>query len=111
MFPLLLAIQIVDIEAVRATGDPAAAIHNVAPPDRPATIDCDIVVAGAGAGGFAAAIRAAERGHSVCLTEETSWIGGQITAGGVSALDEHKFIELAGGTRTYYQLREGIRDY
>ncbi|MBM3794675.1 MAG: FAD-dependent oxidoreductase [Acidobacteria bacterium] len=38
-------------------------------------------------------------------------MGGQLTAGGVSALDEHKFIEFTGATRTYYDLRRRLRDH
>ncbi|MDP6259769.1 MAG: FAD-dependent oxidoreductase, partial [Rhodospirillales bacterium] len=45
------------------------------------------------------------------LIEETDWLGGQITSQGVSALDEHDYIEDFGGTRSYYQLRESIRNY
>jgi hypothetical protein len=55
-------------------------------------------------------LRAADYGHTVCLTEESDWIGGQITAGGVSALDENKFIEISGAPRTYYEMRRRIRD-
>ncbi len=61
-------------------------------------------------GGVAAALAASDRGHSVCLTEETDWVGGQATSGGVSALDENRFIEFAGGTRSYYEFRSRIRD-
>ena len=61
-------------------------------------------------GGVAASLALAGRGHSVCLVEETDWIGGQATAGGVSALDENRFIEFAGGTRSYYEFRNRIRD-
>lgn len=104
-------VELVDIQAVRATGDPASFIHRVTPPAAPRELACDLLVAGAGAGGFAAALRGAMLGHSVCLTEETDWIGGQITAGGVSALDEHKFIEFTGSTRTYAEMRTRIRDY
>lgn len=43
------------------------------------------------------------------LTEETDWLGGQLTSQGVAALDEHPHIERFGGTRAYYRLREGIR--
>jgi hypothetical protein len=103
--------QLVDVDAVRATGDPAAAIHTVRVPPNPPSLSCDVLVAGAGAGGFAAALRAADYGHTVCLTEESDWIGGQITAGGVSALDENKFIEIAGAPRTYYEMRNRIRDH
>jgi hypothetical protein len=112
--PLLLAQRsetLVDVDAVRATGDPAGFLHTVRVPASPATVFCDVLVAGAGAGGFAAALRAADYGHTVCLTEESDWIGGQITAGGVSALDENKYIEIAGAPRTYYDMRRRIRDY
>jgi hypothetical protein len=103
--------SVVDIERVRAAGNSATAIRIFAVPPQPREIACDILVAGAGMGGAAAAMRAAARGHTVCLTEETDWVGGQLTAGGVSALDENRFIEISGGTRTYYELRRRIRDY
>ena len=104
-------VEVVDVDAVRAEGDPRSFLHSVSVPANPPETTCDILVAGAGAGGFAAALRAAGRGHSVCLTDESDWIGGQITAGGVSALDENKFIEISGATRTYYEMRNRIRDY
>ena len=103
--------SVVDVDQVRAEGDSRLAIQSVNVPAQPREIACDILVAGAGMGGVAAAMRAAARGHSVCLTEETNWIGGQLTSGGVPALDENRFIEISGGTRTYYQMRQRIRDY
>lgn len=75
------------------------------------TFEVEIAVIGGGTGGCAAALRAARLGRSVLLTEESDWIGGQFTAQGVSALDEHRFIETFGGTAGYYELREGIRQY
>lgn len=48
----------------------------------------DIVVAGAGTGGWAAAIQAARMGAKVLLLEETDWIGGQMAAAGVTSMDE-----------------------
>ncbi|MBI3944678.1 MAG: FAD-dependent oxidoreductase [Armatimonadetes bacterium] len=72
-------------------------------------IETDVAVIGGGTGGCAAALRAARLGCRVVMTEETEWIGGQLTAQGVSALDEHRFIETFGGTASYYELREGIR--
>ena len=62
-------------------------------------------------GGVAGAWAAARRGHRVCLLEETDWLGGQMTAQGISALDEHRHIECFGGTRSYYAMREAIRDH
>jgi hypothetical protein len=49
-------------------------------------------------------------GKKVLLTEETSWIGGQLTAQGVPP-DEHPWIEGTGCTATYKHLRWGIRDF
>jgi hypothetical protein len=48
----------------------------------------DVVVAGAGTGGFAAALQAARLGARVLLVEETDWIGGQMCAAGVTTMDE-----------------------
>ncbi len=56
----------------------------------------DVVVAGAGCGGIAAAISAARLGASVLLLEETDWIGGQATAAGVSTMDEAGFNTTSG---------------
>jgi len=50
-------------------------------------------------------------GFDVILTEETDWVGGQLTAQGVPP-DEHPWIEEFGCTRTYRMFRDGIRaDY
>src|SRR3546814_21029472 len=48
----------------------------------------DISVAGAGTGGWAAAVQAARMGHKVLLLEETDWIGGQMAAAAVTSMDE-----------------------
>ena len=74
-------------------------------------IECDVLIVGGGTGGVAAALAAARRGRHVHLIEETDWIGGQLTAQGVSALDEHEHIEAFGGTASYYQLRNALRDH
>jgi hypothetical protein len=71
--------------------------------------ECDIAIIGGGLGGVAAALAACDAGRSVVLTEETDWIGGQITAQGVSALDEHDRIEDEPPTRAYADLRARIR--
>ncbi|MFS8816126.1 FAD-dependent oxidoreductase, partial [Synechococcus sp. R60.4] len=51
-------------------------------------IPCEIFIAGGGLGGVAAAYEALQLGRQVCMTEITDWIGGQVSAQGVSALDE-----------------------
>ena len=54
-----------------------------------AQVMCDIVIAGGSTASLAAAITAAEAAPelSVCFTELTDWPGGQMTAGGVPAID------------------------
>ncbi|SET20739.1 FAD-dependent oxidoreductase [Prevotella sp. kh1p2] len=47
----------------------------------------DVVVVGGGAGGTCAALQAARMGCSVLLAEPTAWLGGMLTAAGVSATD------------------------
>ncbi|WP_420113155.1 FAD-dependent oxidoreductase [Pseudactinotalea sp.] len=71
-------------------------------------MSADVVVIGAGLGGIAAAIAAAERGATVVLTEEHPWIGGQLTSQAVPP-DEHPWIEQFGASERYRRLREGIR--
>ena len=77
---------LLDVMAVPATGDAAAAVVECGEPS--ANIEekaCDVLVVGGGTGGIAAALAAARAGRRVCLLEETDWIGGQLTAQGVSA--------------------------
>ena len=68
----------------------------------------DVLVAGGGLGGVAAALAAAGRGLDVVMSEPTDWIGGQLTSQAVPP-DEHTWIEQCGCTATYRALRDGIR--
>ncbi len=70
----------------------------------------DILIVGGGVGGCAAALSAAEAGCKVILTEESDWIGGQLTAQAVPP-DEHGWIERFGCTAAYRRFRDGVRDY
>ncbi|MFN7931979.1 MAG: FAD-dependent oxidoreductase [Bryobacteraceae bacterium] len=99
----------VDVQSVPAMGDPQSAIVTVTAPANPREVRCDILIAGATNGGVPAALEAARRGHSVCLTEETDGVGGQFHS--VPALDEHKWIEISGATRSYHAFRNRIRDH
>lgn len=72
-------------------------------------LDADVLVVGAGLGGVAAALAAADRGSTVILTEEFAWIGGQLTSQAVPP-DEHPWVESCGITARYRALRDGIRD-
>ena len=70
----------------------------------------DLLIVGGGLGGVAAALAALRLGKRVILSEETNWIGGQLTAQAVPP-DEHPWIESTGCTASYRRLREGIRTY
>lgn len=70
----------------------------------------DLVIVGGGVGGCAAALAACRNGLNVLMTEETDWIGGQLTSQAVPP-DEHPWIESFGCTRSYRQFREGVRSY
>lgn len=59
--------------------------------------NCDLVVAGGGTGGFAAAVQAARLGIKTCIFEETDWLGGMFTAAGVTAFDGGVKTGLSGG--------------
>lgn len=76
----------------------------------PEQLHADLVIIGGGLGGVAAAIAALRNNLKVILTEETDWIGGQLTSQGVPP-DEHRWIETHGATATYRLLRKGIREY
>jgi hypothetical protein len=100
---------VVDVQRVPVSGDYSSAIVRAQIDEPVPEIACDVLIAGAGMGGAGAALAVARNGLTACVTEETDWVGGQATAGGVSALDENKFIEISGGTRSYYEFRNRIR--
>ncbi|HEY3332393.1 MAG TPA: FAD-dependent oxidoreductase [Capsulimonadaceae bacterium] len=70
----------------------------------------DIAIIGGGVGGCAAAIAASSLGLRVLLTEETPWLGGQLTSQAVPP-DEHRWVEAYGRTRRYRAFRDRVRDY
>ncbi len=70
----------------------------------------DLLIAGGGVGGCACALAACEVGLQVILTEESDWIGGQLTTQATPP-DEHGWIEHFGCTRSYRQFREAVRQY
>ena len=55
----------------------------------------DVVIAGGTTAAFAAAVASAESGARTALIEPTDWVGGQLTASGVPAVDEawHKVTD------------------
>ncbi len=79
-------------------------------PQNRSELKADLVIAGSGLGGCAAAMAALQNGLNVILTEETDWIGGQLTSQGVPP-DEHQWIETHGSTSLYRSFRIKIRQY
>ena len=73
-------------------------------------IEADVAVIGGGVGGCSAALALARNGLRVVLTEETDWIGGQLTQQAVPP-DEHPWIESFGASSSYRDFRQGVRRY
>lgn len=71
-------------------------------------LTCDVLIVGGGTGGTAAAIALRDKGLSVVLSEETTWIGGQLTSQAVPP-DEHPWIETTGCTQRYRKFRNRVR--
>jgi hypothetical protein len=72
--------------------------------------NAEVVVVGGSIGGVTAALALAKMGKQVIITEETEWIGGQLTSQAVPP-DEHRWIEQFGCTRTYREFRYRVRNY
>ncbi|KON90370.1 FAD-dependent oxidoreductase [Sporosarcina globispora] len=73
-------------------------------------MNADVIVIGGGLGGCMASLSAAKMGLNVILTEETDWLGGQLTSQAVPP-DEHRWIEKFGCTETYSEFRRRVRKY
>ncbi|MEF2245957.1 FAD-dependent oxidoreductase [Paenibacillus sp. IITD108] len=73
-------------------------------------LEAEVVILGGGTGGCTAALAAASMGMRVIMTEETDWLGGQLTSQAVPP-DEHRWIESFGCTRTYREFRDRVRSY
>ena len=77
---------------------------------RPRELAADLVIIGGGVGGCACALAAARNGLRVIMSEETDWIGGQLTSQAVPP-DENALIETVGATQSYQSFRGKVRDY
>lgn len=77
-------------------------------PDKEET--CEILVVGGGLAGAATAYEGLLAGHTVCMTEITDWVGGQISSQGTSALDERPTQrQMLYYQRGYLKLRDRIK--
>lgn len=71
------------------------------------SIKTDLLIIGGGASGTTAAIQASRMGINTLLVEETEWLGGMLTAAGVSAIDgNHKMPAGLWG-----EFREKLYEY
>lgn len=88
---------------------PAGAI---AQPTLDEVVECEVLIVGGGLSGTATAYESLLAGRTVCMTELTDWVGGQISSQGTSALDEAKkqrsLLFYADGYKT---LRSRIEDF
>lgn len=84
-----------------------------APPRTPDKQEnCEILVVGGGLAGAATAYEGLLAGRTVCLTEITDWVGGQISSQGTSALDERPTQRSRlFYPRGYLELRERIKNF
>lgn len=73
-----------------AQAQPQPLVQPILPRTPDQTVECEILVIGGGLAGTAAAYEALLAGRTVCLTEITDWLGGQVSSQGTSALDEAK---------------------
>ncbi len=76
------------------------------------TIECEVLVTGGGLAGVATAYESLLAGRTVCLTDLTDWMGGQLSSQGTSALDEaKKQRSLLFYPRGYMELRDRIQKH
>jgi hypothetical protein len=72
-------------------------------------VECELLIVGGGLAGTAAAYESLLMGHTVCMTELTDWVGGQISSQGTTALDESREQRrLLFYSRGYNELRQRV---
>jgi hypothetical protein len=82
---IAISLVVIADSAIAQTSIPKNSVRNS---DR--VEECEILIVGGGVAGTASAYEGLLAGRTVCMTEITDWIGGQITSQGTSALDEAK---------------------
>ena len=76
------------------------------------TEHCDVLVVGGGLAGVATAYESLHAGRTVCLTEMTDWLGGQLTSQGTTALDEARMQrQLQFYAAGYKELRQSVLEH
>jgi hypothetical protein len=73
------------------------------------TVDCEVLIVGGGVAGTATAYESLLSGRTVCLTEITDWVGGQLSSQGTTALDEaRRQRQLLFYSAGYQELRKRV---
>ncbi|MBU7582560.1 MAG: FAD-dependent oxidoreductase [Nostoc sp. TH1S01] len=89
---------------------PESTIVAAPPRNSDKTVNCEMLVVGGGLSGVATAYEGLLAGRTVCLTEITDWLGGQISSQGTSALDERPTQrDRQFYSRGYTELRNRIQ--
>ena len=102
---LILISGLISVSAI------ATSVTATPPPTPDQEVVCDILIIGGGLAGSATAYEALLAGRTVCLTEITDWVGGQISSQGTSALDERDTQRsLLYFPRGYLELRKRIEE-
>lgn len=80
--------------------------------ERPWTLyDFDVIVVGESSGAICAAVAATEGGASVVVISDVNYLGGQITAAGVSTMDEMGAVDQLRSSGCYKRLIEDINKH
>ncbi|PZO58358.1 MAG: FAD-dependent oxidoreductase [Phormidesmis priestleyi] len=109
-FGLLLAVVSLPLGRTQSANAQTTAIETTATPDE--TVECELLIVGGGLSGTSTAYESLLAGRTVCMTELTDWVGGQISSQGTSALDEAKRQrELLFYAAGYKELRSRIKDF
>ena len=92
--------------------DLGRSVNAISPPTVDRTEECELLVIGGGLSGVAASYEALLAGRTVCMTEITDWVGGQISSQGTSALDERTTQrDKLFFPRGYLEFRSRIEKY
>ena len=104
-----LPVGLVQRSLAQSNSQPTPAVQS---PAIDQVVDCELLIVGGGLAGTATAYESLLAGRTVCMTEITDWVGGQISSQGTSALDEaRKQRSLLFYSKGYKELRSRIEDF
>ncbi|MBE9137323.1 FAD-dependent oxidoreductase [Nodosilinea sp. LEGE 07088] len=105
---VLTSLSPLSVSRTMAQEQPAAIAQSI--PTIDGVVDCEIMIVGGGLAGTATAYESLLAGRTVCMTDITDWVGGQISSQGTSALDEYpKQRSQLFYARGYLELRDRIQ--